>query len=210
MDAEPFLTTATAAANLIGDPRVAGRWAEPSALDGYTVGGLAGHLARAVLTVDRYLASPTQTAVTTDAAGYFVAVLADHDPLDSEFHSRVRARGEEVADAGFDALIAEFGAARDRLAERLPGLDPDLAITVRDGLVLSVAEYLDTRLVELVLHLDDLAVSIGLDEADGIPREATARVAAVLARIAVERAGGVETLRSLARRERHPEAVRAL
>ncbi len=210
MDTEPFLTTAVAAEDLIGDPRVAERWAGPSALQGYTVGGLAGHLARAVLTADRYLDSSTPGPVTTDAAGYFVAVLADHDPVDSDLHRRVRARGEAAAQAGPAALVAELGAARDRLADRLPGLDPDAPVAVRDGLILSVAEYLDTRLVELVLHLDDLAVSVGLDEADGIPREATARVASVLAHIAVERAGGVETLRSLARRERHPEAVRAL
>lgn len=99
---------------------------------------------------------------------------------------------------------------RLRLAERLPTVDPHTLVAVRDDIVLPIEAYLRTRLVELVLHLDDLAVSVQRDGADAVPPEAYADVAAVLARVAVERSGPRATIRSLARRERHPEAVRAL
>lgn len=99
MDAELFLMTARAAEDLVGNAAVAARWDEPSALAGYTVGGFAGHLARAVLTTERYLDTPAPGRPGTDAAGYFVQVLASHDPQDSEFHRRVRERSEETGHA---------------------------------------------------------------------------------------------------------------
>ena len=211
MDAATFLATAELAEQLIGDPEVADRWNEDSALDGYTIGGLAGHLARAVLTVERYLAeSGDAEGSATDAAGYLVRALGSHDPVASDFHARVRARGDEEAGRGPADLVRLLRESRRSLAVELADIDPRRRLAVLDGTVLTVADYLDTRLLELVIHLDDLAVSIGRRGAEGVPSDAYATVASVLARVAVQRVGGLETIRSLSRRERHPEAVRAL
>ena len=211
MNATTFLMTAELAERLIGSDEVADRWNDDSALDGYTVGGLAGHLARAVLTVERYLAETGDVeGDPTDAAGYIVRTLGSHDPVASDFHSGVRARGEETASKGPTRLVRLLQDSRASLATQLADVDPSRRLTVLDGTVLSVEDYLETRLLELVIHLDDLAVSLGHDGADGIPPDAYATVAAVLARVAVQRVGGLETIRSLSRRERHPEAVRAL
>lgn len=210
MDATLYLSTAAAAERLIGEDVVAARWDQDSALAGYTVGGLAGHLARAVLTVGRSLDDATAAGDPVDAAGYFVRVLGAHDPLTSDLHGSVRARGIQEAAAGPGPLLERLRQARRALQSRLPEVDPDARIVVLDGVVISVGDYLDTRIVELVVHSDDVAVSVGLDIADAIEQQAYATTAAVLAQVAAARGGGLATVRSLARRERQPEAVRAL
>lgn len=209
MDTGTFLVTAQVAEDLVASEAVADRWEEPSALSGYTVGGLAAHLARAVLTVSRYLDRPAAPGEPVDAAGYFLHALGTHDPHASAFHEQVRARAVAEAAEGPAALVARLRDARHRVADRLATIEPEFRIAALDEVVLTVEDYLDTRLVELVVHLDDLAVSVDREVPDGVPREAYTTVAAILARIAVERAGPVATIRSLARRERHPDAVRA-
>lgn len=205
-----FLATAEIAEGLIGSDAVAEHWTGDSALPGYTVQGLAGHLARAVLTVDRYLDDHDAVGRPVSAAGYFAAVLAAHHPTDSDFHTSVRERGTQQGAVGQIALVGQLAAARVGLAERLAGLDSQHRIAVLDGVVMTVPDYLCTRLVELVVHSDDLAVSVGLDGPADVPPGAYEIVAGVLAQVAVHRAGPLATIRSLARRERHPEAVRAL
>jgi hypothetical protein len=210
VNATSYLSIAALAERLIGEPVVARRWAEDSALAGYTVGGLAGHLARAVLTVDRYLDGEVVSGVPVDAAGYFVRVLGAHDPLTSELHTSVRARAMQEAADGPGALVERLGQSRRALHARLAEVDPAAQIAVLDDTVMSVESYLETRMVELVVHIDDLAVSVGRDIADDIEPRAYATVAAALAQLAAAREGGLATVRSLARRERQPEAVRAL
>lgn len=189
---------------------VADRWDEASALFGYTVGGLAGHLARAVLTVDGYLDRPSPSGEPAGSADYFVRVLGTHDPVAADLHVAVRDRASQEAGHGPEALVARVRAARLRLESRLTTIDGGTTIDVLDGTVMTVEAYLETRLVELVVHLDDLAVSVGLDVAVDINDQAYAVVASVLAQVAAARAGGLTTVRSLARRERQAEAVRAL
>ena len=206
-----FLQTAEVVEDALASPRVAERWDDPSALEGYTVAGLAGHLARAVLTVARYLDAPPPDATRepVDAAGYLVEALADHDPVTSDLHTRVRQRGAEAAADGPQALVDQVHEARLEVFRRLPGLAPDHRVGVFGGTPMRLDDYLETRLVELVVHLDDLAVSVGGD-VERVPAAAFEVVATVLARVAARRVGGLATVRALARRERHPDAVRAL
>lgn len=212
MDTTAYFAVAGLAEQLIDSTAVRAAWEHDSALSGYTVGGLAGHLARAVLTVEQYCDLPVQepAAARVDAAGYFARVLADHDPHDSAFHQAVRDRANQAATTGPDALVAQLRIARHTLQARLSRMDPETPIQVLDGTVMEIREYLATRLVELVVHVDDLAVSVDVDTPAGIGDAAYNNVAAVLAQLAVARNGGLATIRSLARRERAPEAVRAL
>jgi hypothetical protein len=72
---------------------------------------------------------------------------------------------------------------------------------VAGDLVLAIDDYLATRVVELVVHADDLAVSLGVDPPP--PPPAAARLAEhVLLDIARHRHGDTALLRALARRER--------
>lgn len=211
MIAEVFLRTAAVAEALLRRDRLVTMWDEPSALDGYTVAGLSGHLARAVFTTRSYLSAPEPAAgVTfTDPAGYFLALLGDHHPVHSDAHRAVRERGAADAAEGAERLADAFTEDRRRLEGLLDGLDPSRGVEVRDGLALTAGDYLRTRLLELVVHGDDLAVSIGRAGPVDVPAEAYRITAGLLGEIAAAREGGPATVRSLARRERHPGAVRA-
>jgi 2-dehydropantoate 2-reductase len=199
-----FLRCGEAAAQLLQHDDVGRAWSRPSALTGYDVAGLAGHLARAVITVERYLDTPlTQPSPTlTDAAGYFATVLADADPVDSELHRAIRDRSAATASGGQSALVGRLRDAVARMRVILGEADTSTVIEVRDGLVLPLAEYLATRIVELVVHIDDLAVSIDRSPPE-LPESAYLITASVLARTAVLRVDGPRTVRALARPERH-------
>ena len=207
-----FLEMAERVEGILGSEAVAKHWQDPSALEGYSVAGLAGHLARGVLTVEKYLEAPApfEDAGVTDADGYMVAVLGTHEPVDSDFHRAVRARSLDTAAGGAAALVREVREARQQLSRRLNDAVMGQRIEVLQGVVVTVEEYLRTRLVELVVHLDDLAVSVGEEAGQDLPLEAYEEVAAVLVQLAVRRNGGLAVVRGLARRERHPAAIRAL
>lgn len=209
---ELFDAAADAAQRLVDSDEVAAQWADPSALEGYTVGGLAGHLGRAILTVQRYLDAPPPPADAelSDAAGYFEVVLGDHDPVHSDVHRSIRARSQEEAADGPSALAATLRETHQTLEARFDAEGMGRRLAVRDGVAMTLEAYLTTRLVELVIHLDDLAVSVGRTGPEGLPAEAYDVVAAVLARIATRQGGGLDTVRGLARAERHPDPVRAL
>lgn len=209
MVTDAFLHAAECAEATVNRPEVAERWLEPSALDGHTVGGLAAHLARAVFTVQRYLDAPMRDGDPIVAAGYLARVLGNADPVDSDLHRGVRERADEEAAAGHADLCERFAGARRHLAETLPDSDLRRPIAVFDGVVLTLEEYLRTRVVELVVHIDDVSVSVGIDPPDDLG-DAFDIAAAVLAQVAVRRTGSWSTLRALARRERHPAALRAL
>ncbi|MHA7278464.1 maleylpyruvate isomerase N-terminal domain-containing protein [Arthrobacter sp. MDT2-2] len=206
-----FLGAADQVEAVLDSKAVAERWEDRSALEGYTVAGLAGHLARGVLTVEKYMDAPEPSTTTeaTDAAGYITAVLGDHDPVHSGFHRSVRARSLDTSRGGASALAREVGRARRRLDERLDESTMDRRVEVLQGVVITVEEYLRTRLVELVVHLDDLAVSVGHENSMDLPQDAYDEAAIVLVQVAVRRQGALSVIRGLARRERHPDAIRA-
>jgi hypothetical protein len=73
--------------------------------------------------------------------------------------------------------------------------------------VLTLDDYLVTRLIELLVHTDDLAVSVGLPSPD-FPLAASRPAIAALVDVAILRHGDDAVLRALSRRER--DAVDAL
>jgi Mycothiol maleylpyruvate isomerase N-terminal domain len=201
MVTDAFLSAAATVADLLRSPALATSWRSPSALAEFRVSGLAGHLARGVFTVERYLAAPAPAGgPTTDAAGYFVAVSGDPD-LSSESNRQIRDRGELDAGTGPDDLAGRYDAALARLAAELPGIPPDRPMPMVAGHVLSLSDCLLTRLVELLVHADDLAVSIGVAP-PAFADEPAELVVSVLARAARRRHGTAPVLRALARRER--------
>jgi uncharacterized protein (TIGR03083 family) len=186
---EAYLSAAGTVAELLRSRALAATWSSPSALAEFRVSGLAGHLGRGVFTVEKYLAAPLPDgpATTFDAAGYFDAVTAV---------------------AGPDGLAARYDAALDRLRAVLPGLPPDRPVPMVGGRVLPLSECLLTRLVELLVHADDLAVSIGVTPPE-FAAEPADLVVSVLARAARRRHGTAAVLRALARRERATGTVAA-
>jgi len=195
-----FLEAAAAAREVVALPVVALRWEEPSALAEMTIGALAAHLVRAVTNVDRCLAAPEPAGAEPISAAAYVAPVGPD--LDSGINVRVRSTSAEEALAGHRAVLGQMDRALDRLRARLEGEPEDRLVSVRDGEVLRLDEYVRTRIIEITIHLDDLCVSLG-QETPALPGIEVAIQA--LLDVAALRHGELAVLRALTRRERDPD-----
>jgi hypothetical protein len=208
--AEAFLDTAAVVSPLLRSPELAAGWGSPSVLADFGISGLAGHLARAVFNVERYLDTPLPAEfIEVDAVRYYL-LQVDEGP-DDPVRRSIRERGEQDAGSGAADLADRFDDARGRLATRLRALPADHPVAVLAAygrFRLRLDECLITRLVELAVHLDDLAVSLGVPT-PAIPEAAADLVVTTLARIAAGRHGTVALIRALSRRERAPEVIAA-
>jgi uncharacterized protein (TIGR03083 family) len=204
-----FLDAGAAAVRLLERGELAGRWAHDSVLAQFSVAALAGHLARGMTTAEHYLDGPEPGQGDISAAAYFDALARAAD-LGDPAGQAVRARGEQAAARGPAVLAAETRTALGRLSSRLAGAAPGRRVRVAAGLVMTLDEYLRTRVVELVVHADDLAASLGVELVP--PQPATSEIAIdTLVDVARLRHGDVAVLRALARRERdQAEALRVL
>ena len=204
-----YLEVATLSARLVGHPSVGQRWEQESALRGFAVSGLAGHLARAILQVEWYLDAELPDAQLINASQYY-AGLTGLDRPDSELNVGIRHRGEETASGGPDALARQTEAALARLRVRLPAEPSDRRVGAALGWVLLLDEYLKTRVVEMTVHIDDLASSVGLPPPE-LPAEAYDVAIDTLVGVATLRHGHLAVLRALSRRERQgPEILQVL
>jgi hypothetical protein len=202
-----FLESADCAARLLGRSEVTDHWNEVSILSEFTISGLAGHLLRGITTVETYLDGPDSGGDSISAAQCYDALGISAD-ITSPLNRAVRSRGEQEAAIGSHRVAAEAHAVVERLGARLVTEAPDRRLKVLGDLVISLDEYLRTRVVELVLHTEDLALSVDLPEAaDVAPAVATVAIDTLVS-LARFRHGDWAVLRALARRER--DTVNAL
>jgi hypothetical protein len=204
---QEFLATGALAHELLGEPAISARWDEPSALAELTVAGLSGHLSRAVLAVVDYLDAPppADDARTATPAIYFAGVLTDND-MGSPLHTGIRQRALLAAGGGPAEVLARVDKALSALSSRFRDEPIDRRVTVFGDFVLTLDDYLVTRLVELTVHIDDLAVSVGVPT-PAFSSGAVDLVVGGLIDTARRRHGDIAVLRALARRERDPGGV---
>lgn len=202
-----FLEAAAGATSILGRAEVAEHWREVSVLPEFSISGLAGHLLRGIKTVDTYLDGPDPEGASMSAAQYYDSLALTAD-VSSPLNRAIRTRGEDEASIGCRAVAAEAVALLNRLSVRLPAEAPGRRLQVLDGLVITLDEYLRTRIVELVLHSEDLALSVDLFDAPEVaPTVATVAIE-TLVDLARLRHGDWAVMRALARRER--DSVNAL
>ena len=204
-----YLRTARSGRDLVAAPEVSAAWDAPSALREFTVRGLAGHLVRAATVVEPYLDRDEPDGPVVGPAVYFGAVTEEPD-IGAEIHRRIREGGEGEAAQGQAALVARYDASIERLERRLPGERADRRVRAFRDFVLTLDDFLVTRCIELLVHIDDLAVSVGLPTpvADTEAMGATITALVDAARL---RHGDLAVLRALTRRERDSvEALRVL
>ena len=198
-----FVETARVVRDALSDPVVGAAWEQPSVLEEQLVGGLAGHLARgAVWVVGDYLDAEVPDAPLVGSAGeYFASVTKAGD---TTFHRDIRDRGAQVGAQGHASLCAEVTTRLDALATRL-GAEPDARLLGVAGGVLTMRldDYLETRIVEQVVHLDDLARSVGR-EPWAVPVAAQDVVLHVGVETGSRRHGFAEMLRCLYRTHLEP------
>ncbi|MBA9007576.1 maleylpyruvate isomerase N-terminal domain-containing protein [Thermomonospora cellulosilytica] len=205
---ETYLETAASALALLTDPAVAGQWSRPSALQGFTVGGLAEHLALQISSVTAVLAAEPAQQVVGLLEHYSRMTWLGAD-LDAEPNAAIRRNGEERAAEGPAALAGQAEAALAELRTVLPGLPPDRPVrAMRYEWSLRLDDLLTTRVMEMAVHSDDLAVSVGIPT-PALPPHAVEVVTALLTRLAVRRHGPTAVLRALSRAERAPATISA-
>ncbi|MFF3110683.1 sterol carrier family protein [Kitasatospora sp. NPDC057904] len=165
----------------------------PTRLGKWTVRELLAHLAVQLDFVPAHLDDPLQGRPPLDLTGWVVAVGTVAPLLDEQAGERAAADF-----AGSPAAVAEaFGRAADALTgllERPEAADPARRFEIRLG-SMTLADMLVTRLVETVVHADDLADALGPD-AFPHDRQAVAAVTRLLADTLAARApGGAVELR---------------
>ena len=204
-----YLTAARSAVRLLADPAVAARWDTPSALAEFRVAGLAGHLASQVFQVETMLAAPVPPGEPIGLLDHYARGTWAGAGVDHEVNVGIRRGGEEIAEDGAAALVTRTEAAVERLAGALPGEPADRVVHLARGpWSLTLDDFLTTRLMELAVHSDDLAVSVGVPTPE-LPEEVIEPVLSLLARLAVRRHGQPAVLRALTRAERAPTLINA-
>ena len=204
-----FLIAADAAARLLSDPTVAAHWDEPSALAEFGVRGLAGHLATQLFYVRDVLAAPEPAGDPVGIDDHYRKAAWMNAPLDAEANVSVREAGAaQAADGAVELSRRAVGAAA--------GLHEALQLALPDRVVLlpwadrrlRLDDFLLTRLMEVSVHSDDLAVSVGVPT-PLLPDDVLEPVIQLLTGLALRRHGGLPLLRALSRRERAPETIAA-
>lgn len=161
---QAYLDSYRALRPLAESTQLASKWESESVLESFSVRGLAGHLiARTGWAVLDYLDAQTPgDATPVEAAGYYASVLPRMDDAENEL---VRARGEEAAPDGPEALLVRFNKALEGLA--ILETEPEnRKVTVYRGVVMYLDDYLVTRICEILIHADDLALSLGVQPPD--------------------------------------------
>jgi uncharacterized protein (TIGR03083 family) len=203
-----FCAAIDAAMPLLAEPALKERFEEPSALPEFSVRGLAGHLLRAMTSVEGYVDRPEpEGGDVVSAAEYYAGILEPTPDINSELNRSVRQRGLDSAPESAEEFPALWAETVARLRARLTEESPDRLVQVYGDLVLTLDDYVVTRLIELVVHADDLATSLAV-EPPSLPDAAGAVAISTLVEVARIRHGDVAILRALTRRER--DAVDAL
>jgi len=190
---------------LLDDEATAKHWEEPSALEGMTVGGLVAHVLQGVVWLERLLEAPVPTDVPVvafgDYFGGFKVVTADD--FGNEIHRYVRALAQRDAGRPVEDTKTKFREVLARLRKKLDRQPGDRLLDMRP--TLPAAMRLDDRLrveiVELVVHGDDLAASIGREDSE-LPPEAVTIALGALLESPRRRHGDRAVVRAMARRER--------
>jgi uncharacterized protein (TIGR03083 family) len=201
-----MLDAVRGARGLLARPEVVAAYHEPSALAAWTVSGLAGHLVRACVVVLEYLETPLPEAEPIPAPAYYPWVMDSTTDINSPVNVQVRQRGDAWGEAGPSGLLT-------RLDQGLPALEAALESEPAErmlavfGRPMVLDDYLQTRIVEVLVHCDDLAVTVGVPYE---PPPAASDIALHhLLAVARHVHGDVAVLRGFTRRERdRTEALR--
>ena len=188
-----------AAAELMGQGVVGERWDHRSALDGMTVGALSAHLVRAAGATIAYLDRTDPTA--RPDGELLTPVTYFHAAVDAPIHDQIKAVSAEEASLGHEATVAKCRAVAAQMVDRFALEPTDRLVSALGGRMLTLDDFCRTRLIEVLLHLDDLAISVGEPRPDTDP-EGPAIVIEILIGIARDVHGDWGVIDALARAER--------
>jgi len=210
---EAFLEASLYAGSVLASDAVRLAWADPSAVEMMTVGDIGGHMFLVVRRVGKRLESALEAGGQDPAHGQAPAGRQAPAPgradwawapvnttadLELPEHRQVRMDGAHVAAWGWEEVHNAYNARVRHVGEVLRlGLPATTGVAGHD---LPFSAYLATRVVELVVHTDDLICSVGLASAPPHLALTTALDALVDGSRSVH--GDLAVLRALSRPER--------
>jgi mycothiol maleylpyruvate isomerase-like protein len=196
-----FPVAGASALKLIQQAEVSQQWLRPSILPKMSVGALACHLGRQAVRAAELLPAATDMPPLESADAHYgraswVTSASPDDPSND--------RGTDDAEAALGAT-----ALHDRVTRALEtvrgllaaGAAREVVLIPWQGWSLRRDDFLLTRMVEIVVHADDLALSVGVPTPE-FPDEVFAPVRELLVRLAVNRHGQSAVISTLTRGER--------
>jgi uncharacterized protein (TIGR03083 family) len=173
------------------------RWDSPG-LGNWTVRSLAGHTARAILTVESYLGQEEPGSVTIESAeAYYSTVYLQFTDA-----AAVEARGVEAGVWLGGQPVAQVTAALTRARAAIES-QPENRIVGIGGMGIRLSDYLRTRVLELVVHTIDLSRATGIPHT--LPDATIAEAVALMSSTAVRKGSGEQVLLALTGRGELPE-----
>jgi hypothetical protein len=211
--AHHFTEAAGIAAGLVTAPEVGARWSDESSCVGMTVGGLAHHLADQTRNAVLLLGAPLSDEEPIALLEHYRRADWVSSELEDEPNTSIRDESNDDAAGGAAALNArveeDLAGLPGALAPTLAGeRQPDTVFVPWQGWALTTDDFLVTRLMEIMVHSDDLAASVGLPTPE-FPAPVVEAVLGLLTGVAVDRHGQTAVLRALSRPQRAPASVSA-
>jgi Mycothiol maleylpyruvate isomerase N-terminal domain len=204
-----FLASARTAAELLTSDEVRERWDDESSCAGMTVGGLAFHLAAQAGNTVRLLSAAPSGEAPIPVEEHYRRAAWVNTGLDEEVNVDIRTSANDEAAGGFEELRAKVSADLDALPGVLSSRSADDPVLIPwQGWALTAHDFLVTRLMEMLVHSDDLAASLDVPTPQ-FPDEAVRLVLGLLTAVAVERHGQTALVRALSRPQRAPDSVSA-
>jgi hypothetical protein len=197
-------------AGLLARPEVTAAWTRDSSCAGMSVGGLARHLVSQPVNVSTLLrAEPAEaaSAETLDLLEHYGRASWVREDLEGESNRSIRSTADRQAAEGPGAALALLARARSELDAVLADPPPTTYVPWQ-GWSLATDDFLVIRLMEMVVHADDLASSVEV----ATPRFGPAvldPVFRLLTALAVRRHGQDALVRTLTRPQRAPATVSA-
>ncbi|MFW5474491.1 maleylpyruvate isomerase N-terminal domain-containing protein [Knoellia sp. CPCC 206450] len=200
---DALVASTRASIDLAAHAEVRDAWERDSACSGMTVGGLAHHLLAQTGHIVRGLRvpapgdAPVIGLLDHYSQAPWVAASRDGetDPDQDEKDNAAAAAGHEAVVAGARQALAELPEALARPR------DPDVVHIPWQGWSLATPDFATTRMMEMVVHGDDLAASVGLPTPEHDPLVVEA-VLDLLVHVSLSRHGQVALVRALSRPQR--------
>ena len=209
LDRDALTRACQALTSLVAAPEVADAWTRESALPGMTVGGVARHLVSQPASAVEFLQiqPPPPHAPVVSIAELYERTDWFAAPVDAEENTSIRDEFNQMSGGGQRESTAILRAALADLPGALAGAGRTTYVPWQD-VRLDTDDFLVVRLMEVVVHADDLAVGVGLPT-PAFDDDALHPALALLAMLGSRRHGQDAAVRSLSRAERATRAASA-
>ncbi len=208
LDRSAVTATVDQLTDLVGSAEVADAWDRESALPGMSVGGLARHLVSQPECAVEFLTTPGPAdAQVLTLVGHYERVDWLHAPVDAPENTSIRDDFNQMGSAGRTESVGVLARSREQLGAAIDAAGPTTYVPWQDC-ALPTDDFLVVRLMEIVVHADDLACSVGV-AAPVFSPEVLEPVLALLAALAARRRGQDAVLRTLSRHERTAGSISA-